>query len=78
MTAPLFVLNMKRNLQKGEATFSRSSVEILMKHVDNQDKRIAELEAVLREVVTGIEFDELGLGTLNDKIRNLLVKGDAS
>jgi transcription initiation factor IIE alpha subunit len=32
------------------------------------------LEALLREVVTSIEFDELGLGTLREKIERLLVK----
>jgi len=40
-------------------------------------KRIGELESTLREVITNVEFDELGLQTLNDKIRKLLSKAQS-
>jgi hypothetical protein len=38
-----------------------------------KEARITKLEALLREVTTSIEFDELGLGSLREKIDRLLV-----
>lgn len=46
----------------------------MAKTIEQKDKRIAKLEALLREAVTSIEFDELGLGTLDEKIRRELVQ----
>jgi hypothetical protein len=49
-------------------------VKPLIAEIAKLTARKKALEALLREVVTSIEFDELGLGTLREKIERLLVK----
>jgi hypothetical protein len=57
----------------GKPTMSRVADRI-GNHVTEQNARIEKLEALLRETVTNIEFDELGLHTLYQKIIKELVQ----
>ena len=48
MTA-LVVINIKRELDKGQKSFSDKTVRILLAYLDAQEKRIAELEHYIDE-----------------------------